>query len=333
MSTTPAPIRWGILGTGNIAHKFAEGLAVLPDAVLVAVGSRTPETAEAFARRYGVPNVHASYESLAQDPQVDVVYISTPHPLHMDNTLLCLEAGKAVLCEKPFALNAAQAQRMIETARAKGLFLMEAMWTRYHPAARQAYDWIQAGKIGHLHTLHADFGFNAPFNPQGRLFNPELGGGALLDVGIYPISLASWLFGQQPDFIASQAVLGSTGVDERAGVVFRYAGGGLAVLSMALRADTTCTALMVGEAGSLQLERPFWASETLVYRDATGREERLPFPFEREGYHYEAAEVGRCLRAGLLESPTMPLDESLALMHTLDALRADWGLVYPQERG
>ncbi|HNT75370.1 MAG TPA: Gfo/Idh/MocA family oxidoreductase, partial [Anaerolineae bacterium] len=169
-------IRWGILGTGNIAKKFAAGLRVLPDAELVAVGSRAQATAEAFGAAFDVAHRHASYEALAADPDVDVIYVSTPHPLHCENTLLCLDAGKAVLCEKPFAINAAQAQLMIDRARAKGLFLMDAVWTRFLPVMVKVRELLAAGVLGEVQLLHADFGFRAEFDPAGRLFNPALGG-------------------------------------------------------------------------------------------------------------------------------------------------------------
>ncbi|MFN8568711.1 MAG: Gfo/Idh/MocA family oxidoreductase [Kouleothrix sp.] len=187
-------IRWGILGTGSIAGQFARGLAALDDAKLVAVGSRTAAAAAGFAQRVGAERAHGSYAELAHDPQVDAIYIATPHPLHHANTLLCLGAGKAVLCEKPFAINAGEAAAMIDAARARGLFLMEAMWTRFLPHMLRLRELLAAGVIGELRMLQADFGFRTEFNPHSRLFDPALGGGALLDVGIYPVSLASMLW-------------------------------------------------------------------------------------------------------------------------------------------
>ena len=180
------PIRWGILGPGSIAHKFAVGLQAIPAGELVAVGSRDQQRADAFADQYGAPNRHASYEALSTDPDIDAVYVATPHPFHQDNAILCLEAGKAVLCEKPFTINAAEAEAVV--ARANGVFLMEAMWSRYLPIMVQVRQWLDAGAIGEPLMVSADFGFRAGVNPAGRLFNPALGGGALLDIGIYVVS-------------------------------------------------------------------------------------------------------------------------------------------------
>jgi len=187
-------IRWGIIATGAIARDFAEGLAILPDADLVAVGSRAQETADRFGEEYGVPRRYGSYEAVARDPEVDVAYIATPHTLHRDNTLLCLSAGKAVLCEKPFAINAAQAEEMVSLARRKKLFLMEAMWNRFHPVVLKMGSLLAEGAIGKPRLMVADFGLGTTFDPKGRLFDIELGGGALLDLGVYPVALASLVF-------------------------------------------------------------------------------------------------------------------------------------------
>ena len=203
-------IRWGILGAGSIAHKFAQGLASAPDAKLVAIGSRSQDKAHAFGEEYAIPNRHGSYEALAGDPNVDIVYVATPHPMHKPDTLLCLQAGKAVLCEKPFSINAADSLDMIAEARKRKQFLMEAMWTRCFPAMRSLKSVIAEGVIGEPRLLQADFGFRANFNPDGRLFNPALGGGALLDVGVYTISLSSMIFGT-PSQAVGQAAIGKPG--------------------------------------------------------------------------------------------------------------------------
>lgn len=324
------PIRWGILGTGSIAAQFARGLAELNDARLVAVGSRTADAAAAFAQTFGVARSHASYAALANDPDVDVIYIATPHSLHKENTLLCLEAGKAVLCEKPFAINAQEAAEMIIAARSRGLFLMEAMWTRFLPHMARLRELIAAGTIGELRMLQADFGFRASFDPQSRLFDPALGGGALLDVGIYPVSLASMLFGA-PTRIASMASLGETSVDEQSAMLFGYADGQLAILSQATRTSTPHEALLLGTSGRIRVHSSWWRATTMTLSVVSKPDELIEVPAPGNGYNYEAAEVGRCLRAGLTESPTMSLDETLAIMRTLDAVRAQWGLRYPGE--
>jgi predicted dehydrogenase len=328
VSATGRPIRWGILGTGNIAKLFATGLGSAPGAILAAVGSRTQAKADEFGDRFGIPRRHASYEALAADPDLDVIYVSTPHTLHHDATILCLEGGKAVLCEKPFALNAGQAAAMIDTARARGIFLMEAMWSRYRPAMVRARELLAAGAIGEPRIL--DLGFRAQVNPQGRLFNPALGGGALMDIGVYPVSLASMVFGP-PSGIVSQATMGETGVDEQNAIALHYPGGQLAVLSSAIRTNTPHEATIMGTEGLMRIGQD-WHKPTWVGVTRTGQpEERTTFPSEGNGYNYEAIEVMDCLRAGKLESAVMPLDETLAIVQTLDAIRAQWGLRYPGE--
>ncbi|MBZ0304887.1 MAG: Gfo/Idh/MocA family oxidoreductase [Anaerolineae bacterium] len=322
-------IRWGILGTGNIAHKFAEGLSAVSDAVLVAVGSRTQKSADEFGSRFAAPRRYASYEALAADAEVDAIYISTPHPFHKENALLCLEAGKAVLCEKPFALNAVDAQQMMATAKANHVFLMEAMWMRFIPAILKTRELLQSGAIGDVLMLQADFGFRLEFDPASRLYNPALGGGALLDVGIYPLTLAYLFFGE-PDSLSSEAVLGRTGTDDLNAMVLKYAGGRLAQLSSAVSVETPCEALFFGTKGSLKIHFPFWASQKLTLR-VGGKTDVMEVPMVGNGYNYEAEEVGRCLRAGKIESERCPHAETLAIMRQMDSMRAAWGLKYPGE--
>ena len=326
-------IRWGIMGTGNIAHKFARGLALLPDAEVVSVGSRRQETADAFGDEFSVPHRHASYDALVGDGDVDVVYVSTPHTFHRDNTLLALEAGKHVLCEKPFAINARQARDMVEAARDKGRFLMDAVWSRFLPTHVRAREILASGVLGEIRMVHADFGFRGTVDPRQRLFNPELGGGALLDVGIYDVQLASMVFGEAPTEIAALTSIGSTGVDEQSAMLLEYSGGRMAQLSCAIRTTTHHEASFFGTEGRLRLEAPWWRGTALTVWMRPGPEggETSHHPYEGNGYQHEAAEVMACLRAGKLESDIMPLDETLSLMETLDAVRAQWGLVYPME--
>lgn len=329
-SSATRPIRWGILGTGNIANSFTKGLITLPDAQLVAVGSRALASANRFGDTYQVPNRHGSYAELANDPEVDAIYIATPHTLHLENTLMCLEAGKAVLCEKPFTINAAEARIAIDAARTRGIFLMEAMWARFFPMMTALRQMLGEGVIGEVRMISADFGFRGDFNPEKRVFNPALGGGALLDVGVYPISLASMILGQ-PTRIASLAELGKTGVDEQAAIVLGYAGGQLAMLHTAIRTRTPHEAVIMGTEGFIRLHTPWWIPKSFTVDKPKQEPQHFDFPFEANGYNYEAAEVQRCLRAGLTESPIMPLDETLAIMETMDQIRAQWGLRYPME--
>jgi len=323
-------IRWGILGTGVIAHKFATGLKAASGAELAAVGSRTQVTADEFGDTFGVPRRHASYEELANDPEIDVIYVSTPHPMHKDNSLLCLNAGKAVLCEKPFTINATEAEAMISLARQKGLFLMEAMWTRYLPAVIKTRQLIAEGVLGKIRMIVADFGFRAEFDPQHRLFNPELGGGALLDAGIYPISFASMIFGS-PTQVTSLAQLGQTGVDEQSAYLLGYEQGQLALLASAVRTDMPSEAIVMGTKGRVRLHSPIYCPRSLTLSLPDQADEMIEPPMVGNGYNYEAVEVMNCLRAGKLESEIMPLDETLAIMKTMDQIRAPWGLKYPTE--
>ena len=322
--------RWGILGCGRISGTFAEGLAVIPEAELVAVGSRTQASADAFASKYKAKRGHASYEALVRDPEVDVIYIGTPHPHHAENTLLCLEGGKAVLCEKPFAMHERQAKTMVEAAKRTKRFLMEAMWTHFLPAILRFEELVGKGAIGEPRLLQADFCFRAPFDPKGRLFDPALGGGSLLDVGVYPLALATRLFGE-PAKVQSSAVLGQTGVDEQAAFLLDYSGGRQAMLSSAVRTEMSQSATLYGTEGCLKILRPWWKGQKLVLARPERDEETMDVPLEGNGYPHEAREVMRCLAEGRLESPRMPLDFSLLVMRTMDRIRAPWGMRYPAD--
>ena len=322
--------RWGILGAGGIAKKFSSGVQALADHELIAVGSRTQEKADQFADQFNIPHRHASYEALVADPEVDAIYVATPHPMHKENTLLCLVHGKHVLCEKPFTINAGEAKEIIDAARSRKLFLMEAMWTRFIPAVMEAKRLVDSGAIGEVRMINADFGYRAGFNPASRAFDPALGGGGLLDVGIYPLSLASMFLGR-PDRIASLAEIGQTGVDEQSAFVLGYPGGQLATLYTAVRTTTPQEAIIMGTDGMIRIHPPFWIPKKLTLTQPGKGAQEIEIPFEANGYNYEAAEVAACVRAGKLESDVMPLDESLQLMETMDAIRAQWGMKYPME--
>ncbi len=324
-------IRWGIMGTGSIAHKMVEGLRVLPDAEVAAVGSRSRGGADAFADEYGIPRRHGDYESLAADPEVDVVYVASPHSCHRANTLLALEGGKAVLCEKPFAINRREAEEMVAVARAKNLFLMEAMWTRFLPVLVRVREWLREGRIGVPLMVSADFGFQADFDPLSRLFDPEFGGGALLDVGVYAVSFAAMVFGEAPDRIAGLDQKCPSGVDGLNGAVLGYPCGGLALVSSAVRANTPQEARITGTEGSIHLPGPFWCGTRAVLTAGDGAPEEHALPFEGNGYNCQAREVMDCIRAGRTESAVMPWAETLSVMETMDRMRAQWGLKYPME--
>jgi predicted dehydrogenase len=323
-------IRWGILGTGKIARQFATALRSLPDAELLAVGSRTAESAGRFADEFEVARRYPSYAELVNDPEFEVIYVATPHSCHAENTQLALNAGKAVLCEKPFTINAAEAREVIGLARERKLFLMEAMWTRCFPLMAKLRELVASGAIGEPRQLTADFGFRAEYQDEPRLFGPEFGGGALLDVGVYPVSLASMLFGP-PSKVISTANLGPTGVDEEAAMILTHRGGPLAILHMAVRLETAQEAIITGTQGRIRIHRPWWRPVSMTLAREGKSDEQFDFPLEGNGYEYEAQEVMTCLRSGKLESPVMALDESFSIMCTLDTIRAQWALKYPME--
>ncbi len=318
--------RWGILGTGSIATKFAVGLRSAGNAELRAVGSRSKGTAEAFAREHGAARAHASYEALAGDPEVDAIYIATPHVFHRENTLACIAGGKAVLCEKPFAMNASEGEEMVAAARSAGTFLCEAMWTRFLPATRRVQELITSGAIGEPRQLECDFGFRTELDPGARLFDPALGGGALLDVGIYCVAYARMVFGGAPEEVHSTAHIGETGVDEQSAYLFRYESGALAHMSSATRTETSHRARISGTEGSIEIP-DFWQAQEVVVNGTSERH-----PYEGNGYTHEAVAVGEALAAGKLECAEIPLGETLEIARTLDQLRAQWGLRYAADR-
>lgn len=325
-----APIRWGILGLGTIAKAFAKGLTAVPDAKLVAVGSRSLDKATAFAGEFGAERAHGSYEALANDPGIDAIYVATPHPMHRADAILCLEAGKAVLCEKPFTVNLRELEQVVTVARRKKVFLMEAMWTRFLPVMVQVREWLKSGAIGEPRLVTADFGFRCGWDPQSRLLSPAYAGGGLLDVGIYTIAFAAMVFGAKPTRIGGVAHLGETGVDEQAAITLGYDKGGLASLTCGVRTETPQDARIDGTEGRITIAPTFWKAQRAVLTAGT-RSETVEIPHRANGYEFEAMEVGRCLRAGLTESPVVTLDESLALMRIMDELRGQWGLKYPMD--
>ncbi|HKH35556.1 MAG TPA: Gfo/Idh/MocA family oxidoreductase [Rubrobacter sp.] len=323
-------VRWGILGTGAIARQFVQGLNSVPEAEVLAVGSRSSASAQEFADRRSIPRRHASYDDLASDPDVDVVYIATPHPFHAENATLCLEAGKAVLCEKPFCVNAAEAERVVELAREKRLFIMEGMWTRFFPLMEEVRRLVSEGDIGEVRMLNVDFGFRADLDPASRLFDQRLGGGALLDVGVYCVSFAAMILGR-PSGSVGLSHLGETGVDEQASVVLEHEGGGLANLSIGIRTTTPQEATIMGTEGYVRIHAPWWRPKSMTIYRPKEESETVDAPVSGNGFNYEAAEVMRCLQAGKTESDVMPLDETISVMRTMDRIRAAWGLRYPGE--
>ncbi|MFF3250663.1 Gfo/Idh/MocA family protein [Actinacidiphila glaucinigra] len=325
-------VRWGILATGGIAASFAEDLRELKDdAEIVAVGSRRLDSARAFADRFGIPRAYGSWTELADDEGVDVVYVATPHSAHRVAAGLCLRAGRSVLCEKPFTVNAVEARELADLARTHGRFLMEAMWTYCNPVVRRLTELVADGAIGEVRSVHADFGLAGPFDPGHRLLDPALGGGALLDLGVYPVSFAHLLLGE-PDEVQAWAHLTEDGVDDNTGMLLGYDSGAMAVLSCSLTADTARTAVVTGSAGRIEVPAGFFYPDRFVLRREGREPEEFGAPDDGlRGLQHEAAEVMRCLRAGERESPLVPLEGSLAVMRTLDTVRDRIGVRYPGE--
>ncbi|GGX47263.1 Gfo/Idh/MocA family protein [Saccharospirillum salsuginis] len=331
---TQQPIRWGILGAGNIAHKLADAVRYDADSQMVACASRTPGKARSFAENYDI-DAYDSYEALLERDDIDVVYIATTHNFHHDNGRLALAYNKPILMEKPFTVNASEADDLISEARAKGVFLMEAIWTRFLPAQRALRQQLREGIVGEVKHLTASFGGFAPPHYAPRIKDPELAGGVTLDMGIYPISLLCYLVGELPNEIESMCRFSDRGVDEIASYLFRFPSGATAVISTSFNLKMKQEVMVYGSEGYIEYPN-FQSGPEFIHHRHDGTNEILdstshPYMHEENGFVYEVAEVARCLRAGETESPVIPLDESRAIMAVMDKMRADWGLKYPFE--
>jgi dihydrodiol dehydrogenase / D-xylose 1-dehydrogenase (NADP) len=321
--------RWGIMGPGAIAHRFVQSLQCLDNAELVAVGSRDMGRAQEFGSKYGALRCYGSYEEFVRDADIEVVYIATTHQAHYQCAMMCIEAGKAVLCEKPFTINSKQAQELVDAARKHGVFLMEAMWTRYLPAIVKLRETLKTNVIGEIRMIKADFAYVGNQDPKGRLRNPMLAGGALLDVGVYPLYFAAMVFGTKPEKILTAALIGDTGVDEQCTYTLVYNNGKLAVLSAAVSTHMPDDAYILGTKGYIKIPK-FWHAESFEIH-VGGEVETINLPYISTGYAHEALEVMNCLAEGKKESRIMPLDETLALTKIMDEIRRQWGLKYPME--
>jgi dihydrodiol dehydrogenase / D-xylose 1-dehydrogenase (NADP) len=325
-------VRWGILGTGRIAKAFAEGLKYALNGQLHAIGSRSKESAQNFADEFNIPTTCGSYDELTEHPSIDAIYIATPHTEHMNNALLCMENGKAVLCEKPFAVNAKQVEQMIQKSKAKNILLMEGMWSRFPPLMDKVRGILRKNEIGEIRTIHADFGFRPNnMDPHGRLFNPDLAGGSLLDVGIYPVSF-SFMINGEPDSFVTEWTCGNTGVDEQASMIFKYSNGSMALLHSSIQSDTRQEAFISGTEGSIRIHQKCWKPQIMTQTDwKTGEVKKIECPFVGNGFNYEAEHFGQLFIEGKKESPIMPLKESMSIVTTLDRIRQKWQLRYPFE--
>jgi predicted dehydrogenase len=364
-------IRWGIWGTGAIAHQVASDFKLAEGALQHAVASRTADRATRFASAHGAAKSYEGLPALLSDASLDAIYIATPNHRHADDSLACIYAGKAVLCEKPFALNAAQAQRVVDAARKRNVFCMEAMWTRFIPAVIEARRLVKSGAMGPVRLIQGNFAHRMSAGSESR-FDHEMGGGALLDLGVYLVSLSYYLLGA-PLSVRGSAFLGATGVDEQSGYQLVWESGALADLATSLRTLGSNEFTIFGDTGSIRLSEPFYRAHQLVIgsnplpQPASPLQERsspkkigkavarvVPgakalrrrlspvlalmnrrdtrsFPFPGNGYQFEIMEVNRCIEQRRTESEIMPLDETVAIMQTMDELRSQFGLAYPEE--
>ena len=322
--------RWGIVGPGGIAHKFADALSNIENAKLQAVASTNSQRAKDFAQKYSIPNCYDNYKQLFLDDTVDIVYVATTHNFHCENTVDALNAKKHVLCEKPMAVNASQVKQMINSAQSNNLFLMEAMWTRFLPMMVEVRDIIEKGTIGKPQLLYADFGVNFKFDPQSSAYNPDLAGGALLDLGVYCFTFASMIFGK-PNNISSTIKMAETGVDERSTVVLEYDNARSAVLFQALDLNTPNEARIIGTEGSIRLHSTWLSGNDYTLTLNDGTEKRYKVDTHENGFIYEIMAVHQSINAGKTQCDLMSLDETLTIAETMDAVRSQWNFKYPFE--
>ena len=324
-------IHWGILGCGGIANTFAADLRHSQCGRLAAVSSRSKRKANAFARKHNAPVAYGSYEELVRDADIDVVYVATPHPMHMEHSLLAIRAGKAVLCEKPAAMNARQLRRMIKAAEKNSVFLMEGMWSRFFPATVQLRKWLSEKRIGRVLALEADFGVNFKAGPKHRINNPALGGGALLDLGIYLVSFASMVYTKQPEVIVSVVHKGKTGVDDQTSMIFQYDHGATAMLSCSSRVEIKTEARIYGTKGMITAGPIFYRPQTLTLQLQDHKPKTVHFSHSGNGFQFEADHIAKCLQKKKPQSDLMPLQESLSTLTTMDKIRKQWKLKYSNE--
>lgn len=322
--------RWGILGAGRIAEKFALALDHTEGNEVFAIASQDEERGKQFGERHQAKKIYKGYEPLAADPEVDIIYIATPHAFHAEQAALCFQYKKAVLCEKPLGLTLKETTTMINQAREAGVFFMEGMWSSCMPSIRKAIELVNNDVIGPVQFVRADFGFAAPYNPEGRVFNLKLGGGSLLDVGVYTIFLAHQFLGN-PSKIQSLGKLNATGADEYCNMQLQYPGGQTAMLFSGITVKTSLTAEIAGTKGRIFLPIPFYKSTELVLELNNGENARFPFPHEVNGFEFEIRKVAECLDQGLLECPWMPHEYTLAMAKVMEEVRKQNGIDYGRE--
>lgn len=324
-------IRWGILATGTIAHKFATTIAQMDDGrETAAVASRSLEKARAFADEFGIPKAYGSYEELVSDPEIDIVYIATPHSEHANNMKLCLEHGKHVLCEKPFTVNADEAVEIFDLAKQKNLFAMEAFWTKFSPVYRDMERVIASGEIGELRSINAQFGYTTP-ERAGRKFDPALAGGALLDVGVYTLGFAAMFLGYFPQRILSALSKNDLGTDDLASVLLEYESGQTAQLTSAIQTVMPVWGEVFGSAGRIEV-KDFKCPQSIRVIPNGKDPYTIERPIEINGFEYEIYEAENCVKNGEQQSKIMTPENTIAVMHMMDQVRRDNRMFYPTEK-
>lgn len=325
---------WAVIGTGTIVKKFIKGLSAVSDAKVYAVCSRDLSRAENFAKEYDIEHAYGSCKEMVQDDNIDCIYIGVPHALHKEYMKICVKNHKNVLCEKPFTINACEAREIADLAKANNVFVMEAMWTKYLPVIQKVKEYIDTGVIGELSGIEASFGFFTETDTTNRLFDINLGGGALLDVGVYPLSLAIYMAGKLPSKVSSYASLGDTGVDEINHMEFIFntdCGEVKATLASALKENQGADAIITGTKGSIVIPDFYQADKAYIYDLEDTLVETISKPHLSNGYEYEAFEVQNCIRSGKIESDIHTLDDTIAIFEIADAMRNEWGLRYPAD--
>lgn len=322
-------IRWGILGAGRIARKFAADFKVVTDGEIIAVGSRSKERSNQFANEFGIVNAYSTYEEMLKNDDINVVYVATPHNFHLEHAQLCLHAGKSVLCEKPVTVNSSEFDILQKLAKEKNLFFMEAIWTYYLPAIIQAMQWIKEGKIGKVKQVQVSFGFRGDMDKKERLANPNLAGGALLDIGIYGIAIAELVFDEEVEKIQAIATFSETGIDASNSIQLQYKNGGMAQISSSLVAELKNEAIIYGDKGRIEIPQFWMAKKAILVND----NETLEFKDEapQMGYNHEADAVNNLIKNEKAESPVIPLVKSKKILSLMDKVREQIGLKYPFE--
>jgi len=322
--------KWGIIGPGRIAQKFANAVWKIPGASIYAIASRSSNNPEQLKKTFHTEKIYSSYEELTADPEVDAIYIATPHPFHYENAKLCLEAEKAVLCEKPLTVNAKQAEKLFKLSQSKHIFLMEALWTRFLPIYSQVRQWLDAGEIGDTRLVESTFGFIAPRNVQDRLLNLELAGGALLDIGVYNTSVTQWVFQKPPQTITAVGQIGETGIDETVSVILSYENNAHAQFTCTLQANLLNQFVITGTKGMIIIHPRFMDTSQLSLIK-NGKTKTIKKRFEINGFEYEINAAMHAIRENALDCSQMTQADTLTNMQTLDTIRQQIGLRYPFE--